>query len=840
MKVFLLSFLLSILCLSVSSQAKGVVDDLEKLMKENKYEEAKLKLDARLPLLISSRYPDTLISYPKYIGKINAKLADDETAIRLVGAFAEKVKTAGAPPNVVFRVYLESAIFYSLKGKHSLAYETVLGVQKQVASLLSSSPVDAALAQSELGVYGYRMGNIGLSGQHHRKATSILESLAEPNYERLYNSYNSMGTIMWFSSRIDSGIYYFDKAIGALKKLPPTPENKNYRVGIVQNNLSQLYNEKGRTSEAIHTLEEGILNMKTFLASPEPNPKKDFANIRQYEFIDNLARIYRQLGDFSKGEYLLTYSFREKQKSLPANGPDIYKSLISLGGLYYEQMNYKKAEQYLLDGLKMVRMEPNPSPLWAGEACNSLSRVYDAMGNVPLAEQYFHLTDSLYEVSYQGEYDETYLDFLRESSLFYARQHQGALAISKADKGLQYIIHTQGKETLSAFQQVLNVADVQYQLGNFQQSLALGREAVSMVNNRISASTQLLDSVRAELRKPGAILLMSRSEYKLLKTDDIAGMKRLLVQLAEALDVIRRKRAIIKEPADINLMMSQNKDLLDFTKELQVRLFELTGDESLIDQVIDLHETAIYNRIRARLDKQRAVRFAEVPAEVQQQEERLLAAVSESLRSGRTESDGIHQYIAAEKSWKDFQEMLRKKYPKYYAMRYADLEKRKVSQLSRFVPDGVTVIRYFNIGGKYFALLADKNKHHWVPLQATQADEWIRQLADPSQDEKSINRLCYDLYKILWQPLEKNISNKRVMVIPDGPLYYLSFEMLVKKPVAGFRDYVAASLLSSYAISYHYSFFALEPTQSQPGRRAGFAAFVPGFSDDVKENYLSS
>ncbi|RYY52530.1 MAG: CHAT domain-containing protein, partial [Chitinophagaceae bacterium] len=165
---------------------------------------------------------------------------------------------------------------------------------------------------------------------------------------------------------------------------------------------------------------------------------------------------------------------------------------------------------------------------------------------------------------------------------------------------------------------------------------------------------------------------------------------------------------------------------------------------------------------------------------------------------------------------------------------------RKVDELSHFVPEGVTVVRFLNIGKNYYALVADNKKHNWVALDAAGADNLIRELAGQDAGDDLTFKNCYSLYTMLWRPIEKFISNKRVMVIPDGSLYYLSFEMLTAKPVSDAAGYVKSSLLSTYAISYHYSFFALEPAKAPQQKRVGFAAFVPGFSDDVKDSYLSS
>ncbi|RYG26234.1 MAG: CHAT domain-containing protein, partial [Chitinophagaceae bacterium] len=225
---------------------------------------------------------------------------------------------------------------------------------------------------------------------------------------------------------------------------------------------------------------------------------------------------------------------------------------------------------------------------------------------------------------------------------------------------------------------------------------------------------------------------------------------------------------------------------------------------------------------------------------VQQQEEQLMAAIRVSLQSGRNETDGIQRYIIAEKNWKAFQEMLRQQYPRYYTMRYAAMKDRKLNELTAQVPEGVTAVRYLFINNNFFALVADKNKHAWIPLQAAQAPEWIRRLSEPGLSASTTNELCFSLYKALWQPLEKQITGKRVIIIPDGPLYYLSFDMLTKHPGTTLPDLISNSLLSSYAISYHYSLLALG-TPAKPRKKNGnFAAFVPAFSDDVKKEYMTA
>jgi CHAT domain-containing protein/tetratricopeptide (TPR) repeat protein len=88
------------------------------------------------------------------------------------------------------------------------------------------------------------------------------------------------------------------------------------------------------------------------------------------------------------------------------------------------------------------------------------------------------------------------------------------------------------------------------------------------------------------------------------------------------------------------------------------------------------------------------------------------------------------------------------------------------------------------------------------------------------------------LYKSLIHPVEKITGNcSKWVVFPDGILYYLPFESLVKDP--GKRDYI----LLSRALSYHYSFALLLKKNTHHysnNGNEGVVAFAPYNASDEK------
>jgi CHAT domain-containing protein len=108
------------------------------------------------------------------------------------------------------------------------------------------------------------------------------------------------------------------------------------------------------------------------------------------------------------------------------------------------------------------------------------------------------------------------------------------------------------------------------------------------------------------------------------------------------------------------------------------------------------------------------------------------------------------------------------------------------------------------------------------------------------QDEfNAITSLSHELYEILIKPFELEISGKRLIIVPDGELGYLSFDLLLKeKPDFNGLHYKDLQwLIRSNPISYSSSstiFF--EQMKSKAGKvRANILAFAPSYNYNASE-----
>ncbi|RZM15216.1 MAG: tetratricopeptide repeat protein, partial [Pedobacter sp.] len=217
--------------------------------------------------------------------------------------FISKVKkTCGYHESVLF-VYTQGCDFISIVlGNHATAYK----LTKEAQQYFLSQPVVLAAhsykLESNLGSFSQRDGNYSLSAAHYRESLRLIAKAVNPENENVFIAFNSMGITLWQSSKLDSSLYYFDKAENLLSTMDSSPVNRYYRIAMINNNKSNIYAELGKTRESIAASEKAIQHYRLFIGSPNPDPRKTGATVFQFQAMDNLAKTYGELGDLSKSQ----------------------------------------------------------------------------------------------------------------------------------------------------------------------------------------------------------------------------------------------------------------------------------------------------------------------------------------------------------------------------------------------------------------------------------------------------------------------------------------------------------------------------------------------------------
>jgi len=813
--------------------------DIELALGKKDAELADKLIQQKVNSFYRSRNADSLNNYLFFAGRAAELQAGPELAVKTIERHIARIKTLSPKPVSLRQTYLQAAEYYAAIGKNDLAYMANKEAYRYTLLIPGEIGELEAIIENNMGTIAQRMADLNLSQQHYKQAMAKILKSKQKNFETLFSSYNAMGTVMWYASKLDSAVYYFNKAIQTTQKLSDNPYNKFYRPAIIHNNIAGVYGLQGKSTEAIAEMKQSIKGIARFIASKEPHVKKTTARTFQLEATDNLAGIYKELGDYKQAHVLLLYSYQQKQKLLSKGDPALFISQILLGQLYYAMRDYSESLRYLNTGLQQISKSDGDYLFWQADACNTLALLNDKLNNKKEAAYYFEKADNLYEQSLQGEYDNIYLEFLQNAAQFFAENKMSGKALEKAGKAYKYTLKVEGGESLLTFYQLVNMAEVHCTLGRYQPALSYSNQALAVVNRIMRSSTNLLDSVQIQLKKPRAILVKAKAQYELAPVKNPESLKATLLELNQALSLLEKRKVLISGADDVGILLADHSALLDFIKKITLDLYISTGNQAYADKLVSLHESALYTRIRSRIEQAGNIKFAGLPPDILETEGRLKQAVINALSGEGSHYVKMQAYLHAVDKWNLYLGQLKIKHPDYYKMRYASIFK-PVADIQARIPEGSTLVRYFFTGGNLLVLVADRKKRKLFKLNSSLIEQQIAAMSSNLSDAHSTGETLYALYKQLWAPISKSISNKRIILIPDGVLYNLNFELLTPQKISSFAELKTKSLLAKYTISYQYSAFLPAQVSGRIKLKNNFVGFVPGFSDRIKSDYLAS
>lgn len=821
----------------IHAQSKlQIIPEIETLLEKEGYEKADKLVKQRIAYFIENRNADTLLYYVVYLGKTTDKLKGIAAAKEELQAFLNQAKATFPYHKALIQLHIKAAHLISTGGDHKWAYRLTEGLSNYFSHHDSGIKTELPKIYFALGDFSIRMGNPGWASAHYKYAIELLNNIPHPDAEQIFIAYNSMGIVKHFEPNPDSAAYYWKKALDMIPKMEQIPFYKYAKKSSVENNLGNAYSALGRQKEALKMYEASFEDGKAFIESPEPHPQKKQSGIYQLYTLDNIAKIYLDLGDLTKAYDVYYYSYQLKRNIFGETNNEIDKATIFLATVLNYQHKYDKALSYSLDALQRIKKSGDTGTSWEASAYNQAALAYHNLGNFSLAQKSYEEAHRIHKRIDRGEINQYYLNFVGELIDFYAGHGEFDKAISLAKTGTSHLEKTKtGKETY-VIAALHSLAKTCFLAKNYNAALGASNQGLEASNNLLGKSGNMLDSISIEIEKSKLILLQAKSEYYLLAKKDTVSIKSLLTRLDEASKIVEHRKSILSEQTDINILIANTKELTDFIKHLNYELYKLSSNRNYIDKIIGVHEAALYSRIRSRMDKQKAIRFASLPDSIVTREALLKAQMEMALQNNNA-GDKVLTYLQAVKNWEAFQQQLKAKYPRYYKMRYGSSDV-SLKELCKYIPEGVHVVRYVFSNEELLTVIASREKQVLVPLSSENLKEKIIALNEAANDPVQTGKLAAALYDQLWKPLKKHIAGNRVMIIPDDILYNLSFEMLTPVATTDFATLSEKCLLNKYAVSYQYSLLALTTEKRNEAMNGNFVAFTPGFSEKNKSQYL--
>jgi tetratricopeptide (TPR) repeat protein len=190
-------------------------------------------------------------------------------------------------------------------------------------------------------------------------------------------------------------------------------------VGARLNNLASLYHDQGRYAEA-----EPL--MKRALAIAEKALGPDHSDVGAH--LNNLAALYNAQGRYAEAEPLYKRALAIDEKALGPNHPDVGRDLSNLATLYQAQGRYTEAEPLYKRALAIAEKALGPEHADVATDLNNLAELYRAQGRYAKAEPLFKRSLAIDEKALGPDHPGVGTDLSNFAQLYFFRGDWGRAA----------------------------------------------------------------------------------------------------------------------------------------------------------------------------------------------------------------------------------------------------------------------------------------------------------------------------------------------------------------------------------------------------------------------------
>ena len=699
-------------------------------------------------------------------------------------------------------------------------------------------------------------------------------------------SYNILGNNNLFQGEYDKALENYLKAITLFK------DRKNSAdLATINQNAGIVYALKGDYDNAKNFFHEALTINQAVIPANDPKLALMYLNYgRYYSLIDNdrealemynkaesifrksgdkstknLAPLYHNIGNIyaNTADYDKALLYFNKAlslyQSLSSEGEQNIPAVLSnIGFVYEREGNYQQALKYYLQSVEKGKNTQNKVTIY-----RNLANIYYIIKQPENAFLYYDLALDASLSAFGPDHPETALTYLKfgEFLSLTGRDHEAITDLNKGLQVYQKLFGSKNPQVAAAYKYLGNhytrKNNFEKALNCFQQSLIAGfanfNKTEAAYNPAISKSEVnyfMLNSLSGKAFALRSLYLKNHS-----RTD-------YLVSSADAYDVSISTIEMLRssyQDEDSKLLMAGNEKWI-FQNAIQVNseLYNRYRDKKYLIKALELSEKSKSAVLLSNIRNLEAKEVGKIPAKLRIQENKLKEEIGlyeklvyDEKSKANADAQKINFWnnkIFELNKWYDSLIVIfEKEYPAYYKIKY-DNSVLGLSEIQRKLKDNQAVIEYTMDDESYlFAFVITRRyctlKH--IPLDSlffSDINTLTGQMAGKSfnnfsQDDftsfVSASRRLFE--KLIPEEISEHLPPD-LIIIPDGELGYLSFDVLLtEKPsdqASGYRNlpYLIKKCAINYAPSATMLFGELS-NKGKPGHDV--LAFAPSY-DNLK------
>ncbi len=750
---------------------------------------------------------------------------------------------------------LECALTYSLTGllyiyreKFDVAIENILDGKTIREEKLGRAHKYVAASNYLLGFAYLRKGDFDKALGFFKEALNIYSSINDDDHFNLSLTFLGIGYVSFLRSDFDVALSNFVKAYSLVSN-----SEKKYLSVVADCHmcLGLTYFEKGDHKQA-----------NTHLTLAVNLYRKLFGEDNLF-----LAGCYSRLGSVSEAEGDLDKAIEYYQKAISLEKKYVgdKHSFIALDtrqlGLAYANKNdLDEALQYSEKALTIhQKVVGNKHP--------DLAYTYEILGNIYKKRSEYSSSLKNFQKAFALRSQLKKSNDRNDIANLYSEIGSVYSEMKKFDRALEYYnkalhIHNNLPEPNRPQRAATlkGIGDVYAQLSEPTISLQYYQQAINTLSRECTDTSIYANPTESsisnckdliEILSAKAAAFKKYYSYKSHALRDLQAALATYECAANLLNMLRKK--ITTESSKL-FLEEQSYSLYQNAILVSMKLFKATGERRYQETAFYFAENSKANVLLDGLYDSKAQQFSGIPDSIIEKERLLKIDLVYNETQLQKENDKKQcrdntkittlqdKCFSLNNETQRLSALLENRYPQYYELKYKN-HAVTISEIQIAIDERTGVIEYcvgqhsltiFVITKSSFDVYTIPTPSNFNYLTSTfyKAIKTIR--------EMDYIRTGSDLYTLLFRPLEKQISGKkRIIIIPDGTLYYIPFEALIANAPRQINKAVDFTkleyLLKSYEVSYSYSSsFYLNRLQQKGTTTTGelsFVGFAPVFRD---------
>ncbi|MDY8134980.1 CHAT domain-containing protein [Aquimarina sp. 2201CG5-10] len=625
---------------------------------------------------------------------------------------------------------------------------------------------------------------INIHGKHH------------PNVGR---SYYVIGSVFDSKGKYSLALQYYNTALYI--KIKALGKNHN-SIASIYNNIGFTYKKKGQYDRALNYYKKAItIKSKVF----------DEHHISLAKTYNNIGNIYKFKKDFNKALLYYQKALKIRVREFNYNHSEVADSYNDIGNIYLIKKDHNKALNHYKKALEIGFKTTGNQTSVIAESYYNLAKFHTSKGNFQTALSYYK--DAKHIWSNLLGNDHSYnLDIMNKIASIYFKNENYQNALINYNRALK--------------------ANIKLNTNN------------SSTNQYLDLNI-LLNTLKGQTKTYIALYQQSKN------LDDL---EKSISSYQKADTLINSIRQTLNNYEDKVAFANTVKEVYQGAIEAQLLLYNYNKDQNTLVQAFYYTEKSKANTLKDLLNDANAKSYTGLPSDLLTLEKDLRidhayyqSRITKEYSKQQIDSSKISNYESKlfdiSRRQDSLTEVLEKKYPKYYQLKYQN-KKLSVADIQQKLDESTTLLEFFTTDSTTYAFTITKNKLAATKLKTPSLKDNIQSLRRTitTKNLDNYQKQASALYTILIEPIKDQLQGDRLIIIPDGPLWHLNFDLLLTHnnydkniTVTHPKDYPL--LLKEYAISYVNTanlLFDTPDTTLDTKKRKECLAF--SFSDSTKTN----